>query len=219
MKNLMRAALALLTMINTPTVEALGSHRHLQFKNVFGSGEEHEQRIKREILESGAELPTELYFNTSIDHFNGSYADTYQMRYLIDTQYYDERKGAVLFYAGNEGDVWTFYNNSGFMTTTLAQNLSAAVVFAEHRYYGKSMPFGNESFSGKEHLRFLSVEQVMQDYQKLIGSLSTQGITTEGRAVIAFGGSYGGMLAAWMRMKYPHKIQGAVASSAPILWF
>ena len=110
-------------------------------------------------------MPQELYFDVAIDHLNGSYDDTYQMRYLVDLQYYDKEKGAVLFYCGNEGDIWTFYNNSGFMTTTLAQNLSAAVVFAEHRFYGKSMPFGNESFSGKEHLRFLSVEQVFEDFQ------------------------------------------------------
>ena len=58
----------------------------------------------------------------------------------------------------------------------------------------------------------------MMDYVELIKMIRTK-YNAEDQAVIAFGGSYGGMLAAWLRMKYPATFQGALAASAPILQF
>jgi lysosomal Pro-X carboxypeptidase len=184
----------------TLQVMALGSHKHIKMR--YGSG-----AAAKEYLQSLETPPTEFNFTTRIDHFNGSYDDTFEMRYLVNDQYYNASFGPILFYTGNEGDIYTFYNNSGFVTDTLAKQLSAKVVFAEHRYYGTSMPFitGEASYADVEHRRFLSIEQVFWDYLELLKFIKDEN-NMQDRAVIAFGGSYGGMLASWMRMKYPQHI-------------
>ena len=115
--------------------------------------------------------------------------------------------GPIFFYTGNEGDIEAFTENSGFMWD-IAEEFGALLVFAEHRYYGESLPFGAESRS-KDPLKvgYLSSSQALADYVDLITFLRN---TMEGAAespVVAFGGSYGGMLAAWIRTKYPHIVQ------------
>ena len=42
------------------------------------------------------------------------------MRYLVDDTYWDPETGPILFYSGNEGDIYSFYDNTGFMTETVA---------------------------------------------------------------------------------------------------
>uniref|UniRef100_A0A2C9KJB7 Peptidase S9 prolyl oligopeptidase catalytic domain-containing protein n=1 Tax=Biomphalaria glabrata TaxID=6526 RepID=A0A2C9KJB7_BIOGL len=55
----------------------------------------------------------------------------------------------------------------------------------------------------------------MADFAVFLTALKEQLNVTQSK-VIAFGGSYGGMLAAYMRFKYPNIIDGCLASSAPI---
>ena len=53
---------------------------------------------------------------------------------------------------------------------------------------------------------YLTIEQALADYATLISHIKAE-YEGEGSPVIAFGGSYGGMLAAWLRAKYPNAVQ------------
>ncbi|XP_070800156.1 lysosomal Pro-X carboxypeptidase [Pituophis catenifer annectens] len=158
------------------------------------------------------------YIAQKIDHFGFAEDRTFKQRYLIADQHWKKDAGSILFYTGNEGDIAWFANNTGFMWN-VAEELDAILVFAEHRYYGESLPFGNKSYTDAKHLNYLTSQQALADFAVLIQHLKNTIPGTQNTPVIAIGGSYGGMLAAWFRMKYPHVVIGALAASAPIWQF
>uniref|UniRef100_A0A0K0F2S4 Lysosomal Pro-X carboxypeptidase (inferred by orthology to a human protein) n=1 Tax=Strongyloides venezuelensis TaxID=75913 RepID=A0A0K0F2S4_STRVS len=164
------------------------------------------------------EWKEEYYDGMPIDHFNYIDNRTFKLRYLINTKYY-KSGGPIFFYTGNEGNIEAFAKNTGFMWD-IAPDYHAALVFAEHRFYGKTIPFGNDSFSSTKNLGYLSSSQALADFAFLIKYLKKEKLPSAIQSpVIAFGGSYGGMLASALRLKYPHLCEGAIASSAPIYWF
>lgn len=162
------------------------------------------------------------WFNQSVDHFSWANSDTYKQRYLVNMDHWCGKNCPILFYTGNEGDIEMFTNNTGWMWEN-AKTLKAMLIFAEHRYYGKSIPYGIDPTvvgpDSTETLGFLTSEQALADYAKLIFEIKNRLYDAKLSPVIAIGGSYGGMLAAWMRMKYPNAVAGALAGSAPILQF
>lgn len=148
------------------------------------------------------------WFNVPLDHFSHTLDNiSFKIRYFTCL---NARKARALFvYFGNEADVTLYLNNTGLMWES-AERHSASLVFLEHRYYGLSKPFATLD---KSSMAYLSTNQAMADYAAVLTHL------TEGQddlPVIGFGGSYGGMIGTYFRLKYPYIVDGIIAASAPI---
>jgi pimeloyl-ACP methyl ester carboxylesterase len=159
---------------------------------------------------------TEYWFDAVVDHFNfrPTLQSTFPLRYLVNDQYYANSSSPVLFYAGNEANIYQFVNNSGFLWEA-AIELQAMIVFAEHRYYGKSFPFNSPEMAlTPKNISYLTVEQAMADFNTLQVHIRERWKMVRDTAFIVAGGSYGGNLALWLRLKNPNLWAGALASSA-----
>ncbi len=188
----------------------------------------------------GAHTCKELYYLQRLDHYDFRHDTRWQQRYLLNDTFWRRSGGALWLYAGNEGPVEGYADNTGLMWENAAE-FGALLVFAEvgdgpwggregqlfscqcmgshclpfapthlslatrpfpfspqHRYYGRSQPFGDGSVS--KDPSYLTVEQAMSDYVELVAHLKGE-FDAKDAPVIVFGGSYGGMLSAWLRMK------------------
>ncbi|XP_067000532.2 lysosomal Pro-X carboxypeptidase isoform X2 [Anabrus simplex] len=151
-----------------------------------------------------------------VDHFSHSSNDTFPLRYLVNDTYWDSNVGPIFFVTGGEETIEFFAENAGFVWE-VAAIYKAMIVFAEHRYQGWSKPYGNYAFSSLRFLGYLTVEQTLKDFANLIIHLRSSSSLLSNSPVITMGFGYSGALAAWMKVRYPHLVLGAVASSAPVV--
>ncbi len=161
------------------------------------------------------------YQEQPIDHFNSQVKGTFKQRYLVTKAFWkpDPKtgfSGPVFVYTGGESNVEWFWRSAGNVFA-MAKKYGALVVFAEHRYYGESMPFGTAKDSlTKENIGYLSAIQALSDCSVVINTVLNQFDVMDETPIIAIGGSYSGMLAAWLRIRYAHIVDAAVSSSAPL---
>ncbi|KAK3205852.1 hypothetical protein Dsin_019898 [Dipteronia sinensis] len=164
-----------------------------------------------------------FYYKQTLDHFNyrpESYS-TFRQRYVINFKYWGGANASapIFAYLGAEAPLDGDITAIGFLTDNAAR-FNALLVYIEHRYYGKSIPFGSreEALKNASTLGYFNSAQAIADYAEILIHVKKK-YQAEDSPVIVVGGSYGGMLASWFRLKYPHVALGALASSAPILYF
>ncbi|XP_024023798.1 lysosomal Pro-X carboxypeptidase [Morus notabilis] len=162
-----------------------------------------------------------FFYNQTLDHFNyrpESYS-TFRQRYVVNSKYWGGSNAPIFAYLGAEAPLDGDLSVIGFLTDN-ALEFKALQIYIEHRYYGKSIPYGSreEALNNASTLGYFNSAQAIADYAEILLHVK-QKFHAEKSPVIVIGGSYGGMLASWFRLKYPHIALGALASSAPILYF
>ncbi|KAG8644685.1 hypothetical protein MANES_11G154400v8 [Manihot esculenta] len=183
------------------------------------------------IIENPSEILSELasddletfFYNQTLDHFNyqpESYT-TFEQRYVINSKNWGgaNANAPILVYFGAEESLDNDLAAVGFLSDN-AVRFNALLLYIEHRYYGKSIPFGSreEALKNGSTRGYFNSAQAIADYAEIILHVK-KSFRAENSPVIVIGGSYGGMLASWFRLKYPHIALGALASSAPVLYF
>ncbi|EFN78126.1 Putative serine protease K12H4.7 [Harpegnathos saltator] len=136
----------------------------------------------------------------------------WKQRYFVNSDYY-KLNGPIFLMIGAEGEIKPKWLVEG-LWIEYAKELGAMCFYVEHRYYGKSHPTVDLSV---KNLMYLSSELALADLAYFIESVNIGYKFPNDTKWIVFGGSYGGSLAAWMRLKYPHFVHGAVSASGPLL--
>lgn len=124
---------------------------------------------------------------------------------------YYESGGPVFILIGGEGSINSAWMNAGAWIE-FAQEHNAFCFMLEHRFYGESQPTPDLSIN---NLQYLNSKQAIADLANFITSMNAQYNLTS--YWIAFGGSYAGALAVWLREKHPELVIAAISSSGPIL--
>nr|VDD20401.1 unnamed protein product [Brassica oleracea] len=163
-----------------------------------------------------------FYYHQNLDHstFTPKSYQTFRQRYVINAKHWAGSKAnaPILAFLGEEASIESDLYVSFFQDN--GPRLKALLVYVEHRYYGKSVPFGSaeEALKNASTLGYLNAAQALADYAAILMHVKEK-YSAKHSPIIVVGGSYGGMLAAWFRLKYPHIALGALASSAPLLYF
>jgi serine protease 16 len=154
------------------------------------------------------------FFNQPVDHFNPFNRRNFDVRYRENTEFFQEG-GPIYIYVTVGENYFGVYDDFivGGLVYEIAEETNGLLIALEHRYFGVSRPTDDTSF---DNLQWLNMHQSLADIARFIAHLKENQAGAANSRVILWGRGYGGTLAIWARQKYPHLVDGAWGSSAPL---
>ena len=153
------------------------------------------------------------WFTQRLDHFDRSDSRTWQQRYYVNESLWNGT-GPVMFLFGHEREMTADLVGGTWVINSLAEHFGALIVCLEHRFYGASWPTNDTSLGFLT--RYLSTEQALEDAAVWTSHIKQQYGVPDSSQFVVMGRSYGGTLAALFRLKFPHIVTGALATSGPL---
>ncbi|KAL0803333.1 hypothetical protein ABMA28_017187 [Loxostege sticticalis] len=153
------------------------------------------------------------WLDVRLNHFDATNTDTFPMRFFFNPR--EANASNIVIFVGGEWEI-----TPGWVTGGLAYNIAeytdASLFYTEHRYYGLTRPTNGTSVP---ELRFLTIDQALADLAQFITYVKSDAFE-QGRfrnaKVMLVGCSYAGTMATWMRVQYPHLIDGSFSDSGPL---
>jgi hypothetical protein len=179
------------------------------------------------------DMNTPLFYDKQlIDHYGDDSMKHWKHRYYKSTKHWRGPGWPILLVVGGK----TAMNNGmlyPFVTDILAKRFHAAVIQAEHRFYGPYQPlkyYPSSSSNIAHKLELFTPAQAMEDMRRLV----MIGLREHGQdfmycsphrssklycPLITVGTSYSGFLSAMFRLLHSDVVDMAYASSAPLLMY
>ncbi|KAL9706703.1 hypothetical protein quinque_010221 [Culex quinquefasciatus] len=153
-------------------------------------------------------IVVENFFTTRIDHFDPQNTAEWTLRYLAVTDYY-QPGGPILIWLGGNAPIQPYMVDESSLIYDMAREMHGAVIAFESRFYGQSWVTSDTS---TENLRFLNTDQILADLAEFVTYLRREVTRNENAHVLVSGVGYGGSLATWFRVRYPHLADAAWSS-------
>ncbi|XP_070509033.1 dipeptidyl peptidase 2-like [Chironomus tepperi] len=153
---------------------------------------------------------TENWIQQRIDQFNPQDQRTFSQYYSMNDEFFTPGGPIFIFmymapFFSYLGEMYLSYGP----VYSLAEDFNGTIVFPHHRYFDRSLVFEETTV---ENLRFLSINQAIEDLAHLIVDLKSHESRRDSD-VILIGWDYGASMATWFAQKYPHLVTGIWASN------